>query len=176
MIGGETGSRTRDVDLARINCGPPPSPSSRSGNYPENACIFGQMFPERECALHACRALRIMVVPAIRIERIYSALQADVSTTITTRAHWSGRWEIEPIVPTLATWCSAIELRPRDWWAGTESNGHRLCGAFTAPWARQCPACPNWLRERDSNTRFVVMSHVRGLVTAPSSRVKGARL
>ena len=28
-----------------------------------------------------------MVVPAIRIERIYSALQADVSTTITTRAH-----------------------------------------------------------------------------------------
>jgi hypothetical protein len=34
----------------------------------------------------------------------------------------------------------------------------------------------DWLRERDSNTRFVGMSHVRGLVTAPSSRVKGARL
>src|SRR5262245_8035421 len=29
-----------------------------------------------------------------------------------------------------------------DWWAETESNRHRLCGAFTAPWARQCPACP----------------------------------
>jgi hypothetical protein len=34
------------------------------------------------------------------------------------------------------------------WWAGTELNRHRLCGAFTAPWARQCPACPmqNWRR------------------------------
>ena len=37
---------------------------------------------------------------------------------------------------------STVELHPRCWWAGTESNGHRLCGAFTAPWARQCPACP----------------------------------
>jgi hypothetical protein len=34
----------------------------------------------------------------------------------------------------------------------------------------------DWLRERDSNTRFVVMSHVGSLVTAPSPRVKGARL
>jgi hypothetical protein len=31
-------------------------------------------------------------------------------------------------------------------------------------------------RERDSNTRCVVMSRVRRLVTAPSSRVEGARL
>jgi hypothetical protein len=30
----------------------------------------------------------------------------------------------------------------RIWWAGMESNHHSRGGAFTAPWARQCPACP----------------------------------
>lgn len=29
------------------------------------------------------------------------------------------------------------------WWVETDLNCHRLCGAFTAPWARQCPAYPN---------------------------------
>ena len=131
--------------------------------------------PRRSCKdhLHPCA---VPVVPRVGFEPTSPRLQRGAFTRLASSANWSGRWEIEPIVPTLATWCSAIELRPRDWWAGTESNGHRLCGAFTAPWARQCPACPNWLRERDSNTRFVVMSHVRGLVTAPSSRVEGARL
>src|SRR5580692_7298160 len=57
-------------------------------------------------------------------------------------AKWSGRWEIEPIVPTLATWCSTIELRPRIWWAGMDSNHLRMNGAFTERWAHQCPACP----------------------------------
>src|ERR1700685_1887255 len=77
-------------------------------------------------------------------------------------AKWSGRWEIEPIVPTLATWCSTIELRPRiwwartwlartwwartwwarTWWAGMDSNHLRMNGAFTERWAHQCPACP----------------------------------
>ena len=28
------------------------------------------------------------------------------------------------------------------WWVGTELNGHSLRGAFTVPWARQCPADP----------------------------------
>jgi hypothetical protein len=41
-------------------------------------------------------------------------------------AKWSGRWEIEPIVPTLATWCSTIELRPRMWWQ--ELGGQNLVG------------------------------------------------
>ena len=85
-------------------------------------------------AVPVCRGLVSSQPP-----RVFSAV---LSTRLASSANWSGRWEIEPIVPTLATWCSAIELRPRDWWAGTESNGHRLCGAFTAPWARQCPACP----------------------------------
>src|ERR1700686_2351070 len=77
-------------------------------------------------------------------------------------AKWSGRREIEPIVPTLATWCSTIELRPRIWWAGTwsagtwwagtlgagtlgtgmDSNQPRINGAFTERWAHHCPACP----------------------------------
>jgi hypothetical protein len=54
---------------------------------------------------------------------------------------WSGQGESNP--------ASERWQRPalplsygRDWWAGTELNRHRLCGAFTAPWARQCPACP----------------------------------
>jgi len=47
-------------------------------------------------------------------------------------------------------------------------NCHSLSGAFTAPWARQCPAYPfAWLQGCDLNARFVGMSHVRGLITAP---------
>jgi hypothetical protein len=48
------------------------------------------------------------------------------------------------IEPRPSEWRS--DTRPssyiRKWWAETESNRHRLCGAFTAPWARQCPVCP----------------------------------
>lgn len=45
--------------------------------------------------------------------------------------------------PSVARWATAVIFRPqRAWWAGTELNRHRLCGAFTAPWARQCPARP----------------------------------
>jgi len=29
------------------------------------------------------------------------------------------------------------------WWVGAELNHHSLSGAFTAPWARQCPAYPS---------------------------------
>ena len=48
----------------------------------------------------------------------------------------------------------AAAVRPSwSWWVGMELNHHSRCGAFTAPWARQCPAYPSvaarerWLRE-----------------------------
>jgi hypothetical protein len=35
-------------------------------------------------------------------------------------------------------------LKPScSWWVGMELNHHSRCGAFTAPWARQCPAYPS---------------------------------
>jgi hypothetical protein len=53
---------------------------------------------------------------------------------------------IEPLVGSSATSCSTIELRPRMWWAGMDSNHLRMNGAFTERWAHQCPACLDWRR------------------------------
>ena len=67
----------------------------------------------------------------------------------------------------------------RDWWVGGESNTvPRRDLIYSQATAPACPygPFPCWLRESDLNGRFVVMSHVRGLVTAPSSRVIGAGL
>jgi hypothetical protein len=69
----------------------------------------------------------------------------------------------------------------RNWWAWMDSNHRRPEGqrVYSAPRLplRHIPLCRKWLRERDLNTRFVGMSHVRGLVTAPSSRkVRGFEL
>ena len=49
---------------------------------------------------------------------------------------------IEPVVESLEDSHSAIELQPRIWWAGMDSNHLRVNGAFTERWAHQCPACP----------------------------------
>ena len=38
--------------------------------------------------------------------------------------------------------CRYCEQPPWSWWVGMELNHHSRCGAFTTPWARQCPAYP----------------------------------
>ena len=107
--------------------------------------------PRRSCKdhLHPCA---VPVVPRVGFEPTSPRFQRGAFTRLASSANWSGGWKIEPIVPTLATWCSAIELRPRMWWAGTwwartwwagmDSNHLRMNGAFTERWAHQCPACP----------------------------------
>jgi hypothetical protein len=147
---------------------------------------------------------------------------------------WSGRWEIEPIVRTLVTWCSVGWAKarpskysahaksrapcPRVWLSAWAKSPLMLCTPvparkrFCPPYSADAIRCHrnaleiggqgpsrtatdyagrlqrlglanaqparDWLRERDLNTRFVGMSHVRGLVTAPSSasKVRGFEL
>jgi hypothetical protein len=56
---------------------------------------------------------------------------------------------------------------------GIEPGRHKGAG-FTGPLSPQTWRYPDWLRERDSNARLVVMSHARGLVTAPVIPRNGA--
>ena len=56
---------------------------------------------------------------------------------------------------------------------GIEPGRHKGAG-FTGPLSPQTWRYPDWLRERYSNARLVVMSHARGLVTAPVIPRKGA--
>jgi hypothetical protein len=88
------------------------------------------LHPRRSCKdhLHPCA---VPVVPRVGFEPTSPRLQRGAFTRLASSANWSGRWEIEPIVPTLATWCSAIELRPHGgkW---KESNLLPAGTAFTA--------------------------------------------
>lgn len=100
------------------------------GNAPTAAILQGSPAP---CAVPE-------LVPGVRIERTPSRFQRAAMTSSATRA-WSGQGESNPASERWQR--AALPLSyGRDWWAGTELNRHRLCGAFTAPWARQCPACP----------------------------------
>ena len=56
---------------------------------------------------------------------------------------------------------------------GIEPGRHKGAG-FTGPLSPQTWRYPDWLRERDSNARLVVMNHARGLVTAPVIPRNGA--
>src|SRR5262249_54241178 len=81
------------------------------------------------------------MVPGAGFEPASARLQRAAITRFANQANWSGRWEVEPIVPTLATWCSAIELRPHGgkW---TESNLWPARDRFYS--AATAPACPYW--------------------------------
>src|SRR3977135_292595 len=57
--------------------------------------------------------------------------------------------------------CRYCEQPSWSWWVGMELNHHSSRGAFTTPWARQCPAypcaadhrCLKWRKVKESNPR-----------------------
>ena len=74
----------------------------------------------------------------------------------------------------MALRCSTFQLRPQLVGnPGIEPGRHKGAG-FTGPLSPQTWRYPDWLRERYSNARLVVMSHARRLVTAPVIPRKGA--
>src|SRR5262249_52644791 len=80
---------------------------------------------------------------------------------------------IELATTSLATKHSATELRPH-WWVGTELNGHSLRGAFTAPWARQCPADPLFGCRPGGRTRLNA-AYETAWITNRSACINGRR-
>jgi hypothetical protein len=121
--------------------------------------------PRRSCKdhLHPCA---VPVVPRVGFDPTSPRFRRGAFTRLASSANWRGRWELNPgrlsgaqTLDRRATSANGGQRRSRTA-TGYAGRLQRL-GLANAQSAR------DWLQGLDLNQRFMGMSHVRGLITAP---------